>query len=560
MGRLQSAQLAPSHFRGTRRASAFFGDQSKAGGAWRALGMAVVSSSDDGPVAAPAGGPRPGFPPGGPRGRGGPDLTTGPIGKTLIVFALPVMGSNILQSLNGSANAIWVSHVLGEAALTATSNANILLFLMLGAAFGVSMAANLLIGQSIGAGDNAMVKRVIGTATTFFIVLSISVGAGGWLLTPAILHAMGTPADAIQDAITYLRVIFLAMPFMYFFSFVMMAQRATGDSRTPFYFSLFAVGLDVILNPLLITGFGPAPKMGIAGSATATLVSQTATLAAMLVYLYRTNSVLVLRRHEWTLLKPEFEILKTIVVKGMPMAFQMLVISGSAVLMISMVNTYGSSTAAAYGAATQLWTYVQMPAMALGAAVSSMAAQNVGAGRMDRVDRIALIGSAYAALFSAVPVVLIYLVEPVILHLFLPVGSPSHAIAMHLNAYVLWGFIPFGVSFVLSGIVRATGSVWPPLFAMIISLWVVRVPFAKLLMPVIGADAIWWSFPLGSITSCILAAAWYRWGPWRNARLMKFTPHGDAPDTGMSLPGGLEESEAAEAVAEAGQPLAPSKA
>lgn len=537
-----------------------------AGGACRALGMAVVSSSDDGPVAAPAG-PRPGFPPGGPRGPGGPggrfggkDLTTGPIGPTLIAFALPVMGSNILQSLNGTANAIWVSHVLGEAALTATSNANIIFFLMLGAAFGVSMSANLLIGQSVGAGDLPMVKRVIGTAVTFFLVLSIGVGVSGYVFTPAILHAMGTPADAVQDAITYLRVIFLAMPFMYFFSFVMMAQRGAGDSRTPFYFSLLAVGMDVILNPILITGFGPAPRMGIAGSAMATLTSQTITLGIILVYLYRSNSVLVLRRDEWKLLKPEWEILKTIVVKGMPMAFQMLVISGSAVLMISMVNTYGSSTAAAYGAATQLWTYVQMPAMALGAAVSSMAAQNVGAGRMDRVDKIAGIGSLYAALLSAGPVVVIYLVEPTILHLFLPVGSPSHDIAMRINMFALWGFIPFGVSFVLSGIVRATGSVWPPLFAMIISMWIVRVPFANLLMPVIGADAIWWSFPLGSITSCILAASWYRWGPWRNARLMKFTPHGDAPDTGMSLPGGLEESEAAEVVAEAGQPAAPPKA
>ncbi len=92
------------------------------------------------------------------------DLTTGPIGMTLITFALPVLGSNILQSLNGSANAIWVSHVLGEAALTATVNANNIFFLMLGAVFGMTMAANLLISQSVGAGNLAMVKRVVDSA------------------------------------------------------------------------------------------------------------------------------------------------------------------------------------------------------------------------------------------------------------------------------------------------------------------------------------------------------------------------------------------------------------
>src|SRR5690606_15346102 len=240
-----------------------------------------------------------------------------------------------------------------------------------------SMAANLMIGQAVGARDEAMVKRVIGTSAGFFLVLSLSVGLGGWLLTPAVLTAMGTPADARAEAITYLRVIFLAMPFMYFFSFLMMAQRGAGDARSPFWFSLAAVGLDVILNPILITGFGPAPRMGIAGSAAATLISQTVVLGAIFVFLYRTRSVLVLWPHEFKLLKPELAIIRTLVVKGLPMAAQMLVVSGAAVVMFSFVNRYGSDTAAGYAAAVQLWTYVQMPAMAMGAAVSSMAAQNV---------------------------------------------------------------------------------------------------------------------------------------------------------------------------------------
>ncbi len=475
------------------------------------------------------------------------DLTTGPIGKTLIMFALPVLGSNILQSLNGTANAIWVSHILGEAALTATVNANNIFFLMLGAVFGISMAANLLISQSVGSKDLAMVKRVVGSSISFFLVLSLGVGVAGYLLTPTILKIMQTPPDATRDAITYLRVIFLAMPFMYFFSFVMMAQRGAGDSRTPFYFSLVAVGLDVVLNPLLMIGVGPLPRMGIAGSATATLISQTVTLMAMIIYMYRTKSVLILRPGEWHLLKPQFEIIRTLVMKGFPMALQMLVISGAAVVMISFVNAYGSQTAAGYGAAIQLWTYIQMPAMALGAAVSSMAAQNVGAGRMDRVNQIASRGVMIAGLMTGLPVLLIYLVEPYVLRLFLPATSPSLPIAMHINAYVLWGFIPFGMAFVLNGIIRATGSVWPPLIGLLISMWVVRIPFAQVLEPYMGADAIWWSFPLGSMVSLILAAGYYRFGGWRKAKLMGGIPRGSAPDTGLGPPSLAEESEAVEA-------------
>jgi putative MATE family efflux protein len=475
--------------------------------------------------------------------RGGPDLTTGPIGKTLIAFALPVLGSNILQSLNGSANAIWVSHILGEAALTAISNANQIFFLMLGAVFGVSMAANIMIGQAIGADDRALAKKVVGTCTTFFIVLSLAVGVVGAALTPHILDAMGTPADARGDAIAYLRVIFAAMPFVYFFNFTMMAQRATGDSRTPFYFSLLVVGLDVILNPMLIIGFGPFPKLGIAGSATSTLVAQTVTLGAMLVHLYRSNSILVVRPSEWRLLIPDFGIIRTLVLKGLPMGFQMIVISLAAVTMMSFVNRYGVHTSAAYGAATQLWTYVQMPAMALGAAVSSMAAQNVGAGRMDRVERVAWVGAGYAILFTGLPVLVIYLADPWVLRAFLPGASPSLPIAVHINSWVLWGFIPFGVAFIFSGIVRATGAVWPPLLAMIISLWGVRVPLANLLTPHLGADAIWISFPVGSATTCLLAAGYFLWGGWRKARMLNTTPSADAPDTGLGPPM-MDESEA----------------
>jgi len=487
----------------------------------------------------------------GPGGRQTPDLTTGPIGRTLILFALPVLGSNILQSLNGSANAIWVSHVLGEAALTATSNANQIMFLMLGASFGLTMASNIMIGQAMGARDPALAKRVIGTSTAFFIVVSIAVGVLGVTMTPSILSAMGTPLEAKRDAIAYLRVIFSAMPFMYFFSYVMMAQRGTGDSRTPFYFSLLAVGLDVVLNPLLITGYGPFPRLGIAGSASATLISQTVTLLAMIVHLYRKRSILVLRPGEFHLLVPDFTIVRGLLLKGLPMGFQMMVTSLAAVTMMGLVNGHGVHTSAAYGAAAQLWTYVQMPAMALGAAVSSMAAQNVGAGRMDRVERIARSGVLYAFLFTAVPVLIIYLADPWVLRAFLPGDSPSLPIAIRINAFVLWGFIFFGMAFIFSGIVRATGAVWPPLLAMILSLWVIRIPLANFLEPRMGVDGIWLSFPIGSLSTLLLAAGYYVWGGWRTARMLPTTPMAtDEPDTGFGQPM-IEEAEAIADAAEA---------
>jgi putative MATE family efflux protein len=513
-------------------------------------GVAVAVGSEQRPAGRPA--------------RVRPNLTEGPIGPTLIAFALPMMGSNILQTLNGSINTMWVSHILGEAALTATANGGQIFFLLIGVVFGISMAANLMIGQAIGGGDPGRARRVVGSCTTFFIVASLGLAAVGMAATPAILDGMSTPADARADAIIYLRVMFAAMPFVYFFNFVMMAQRGAGDSRTPFYFAVLQVSLDLVLNPLLIIGVGPFPKLGIAGSASATLISQSLTLAIMLVHLYRRRSLLVIRPSEWRLLLPDLAIVRALVFKGLPMGFQMIVVSLAGVTMMSMINRYGTHTAAAYGAAMQLWSYVQMPAMAISGAVSSMAAQNVGAGRMDRVEKIAWLGAGYAFVATAGPILAILAADHVVLQAFLPASSPALPIAQHINARVIWGFAFFALSYSFSGVVRATGAVWPPLLAIIVAMWGVRVPFAYALQPYWGADAIWVSFPLGSLITLVIALAYYRWGGWRTARLVDAAPHGDVADGGLSPPTGVEETEAQaealETLRRQGAPQAPGPA
>ena len=488
-------------------------------------------------------------PPGQPARRRGPDLTAGPIGPTLIAFALPVLGSNVLQTLNGSVNTAWVSHILGPAALTASANAGQVFFLMIGGVFGISMAANLMIGQAVGARDEATARRVVGTCTIFFIVVSLALALAGGVLTPSILDAMGTPADARPGAIVYLRMLFAALPSVYFFNFVMMAQRGVGDSRTPFYSALVQVALDTLLNPLLIIGVGPFPKMGIVGSATATLLSQSIVLAVMLIHLYRKTSILVVRPSQWRLLIPDVRMLKTLVFKGMPMGFQMIVVSVAGLTLMRFVNGYGTQTAAAYAAALQLWNYVQMPSMALGAAVSSMAAQNVGARRMDRVERVAWTGAGYALVAAVIPIILILLSQRYVLQAFLPGDSPSLPIAERINMIAIWSFMPFGVAYAFSGVVRATGVVWPPLLAMIVALWFVRIPYADVMQHYWGADAVWSSFPLGSMVTLAFALAYYRWGNWRTARLVDTVPHGETPDPGQGPSTGIEETEAqAEAV------------
>jgi Na+-driven multidrug efflux pump len=218
------------------------------------------------------------------------------------------------------------------------------------------------------------------------------------------------------------------------------------------------------------------------------------------------------------------------------MGLQMLVISSSALVMISLVNGYGSQMTAGYGVASQLWTYVQMPALAIGASVSSMAAQNVGAGRWDRVSRIAVTGVGFNFLLTGALVALLYLFDHAALGLFLPREGEAMQVAQHINNIVAWSFVLFGVTMVLFGVVRSTGAVMAPLVVLFISMWRIRLPFAELLASRYGAEAIWWSFPLGTLVSVILALAYYRYGSWRKAHMLTATPRGLAADTGMATP------------------------
>lgn len=446
-------------------------------------------------------------------------LTTGSIPRTLFTFSLPILMGNVLQSINGSVNAVWVGNFLGPAALSATANANTVMFLLLGAVFGITMASTILIAQHMGARRPDEAKRVVGTSATFFVGLAVLISAMGTLWCRTILGWMGTPADAIELAVAYMRVMFLALPPSYAFFFVMAALRGAGDSKTPFYFLVMSVVLDIVLNPLLIFGWGPVPALGIAGSATATLIAQTSSLLALFRHIYRRGNPLVLHGNELHLLRLDTAILRTLVVKGIPMGLQMIVLSSSMVMLFAVVNQFGSATAAAFAAAIQLWNYVQMPALALSAAVSSMAAQNIGAQLWERVRQIARTGVVFNMLMTGLPVLLLYALNPYALRLFLPAGSPSLVIAVHLNQIILWSFLMFGVSMVLSGVVRAAGAVVPPLLILFVSLWVVRVPLSFWAAQRYGPDGIWWSFALSAFMAMGLTAAYYLQGRWREARM-----------------------------------------
>ena len=453
----------------------------------------------------------------GPAGRG--DLTQGSIGPTLLKFALPTLASSILQSLNGTINSIWVGRLIGEGALAATSNANMVMFLLSAFVFGFGMASTILIGQAWGRHDVEEARRVFGTTTGSFAVITVLVGIAGWLLSPAILHLLGTPGDAAPLALAYLRVIFLALPAILLLTLMMMSLRGSGDSLTPLWFMIIAVVIDSGLNPFFIRGWGPIPRMGIAGAAMTTLLGNYVSLIGLFIYMYVKNLPLRLRGAELRYLLPDLAILKTLFIKGLPMGIQMIVISVSALALVGMVNREGVDTSAAFGVAMQLWTYVQMPAMALGAAVSAMASQNIGAGKWDRVGKITRVGIVQSVLITGALIVALTLADRTVLGLFMGSGSAALPIARHIHLLATWNFLLFGVMMVLFATVRANGAVWAPLIILAVGLVPVRFGYIEAAYGWLGADAIWTSFPVTALINLLLAIAYYWHGGWKKAHM-----------------------------------------
>lgn len=446
---------------------------------------------------------------------GNRDLISGPILKTLVLFSAPTLASNILQSLNGSINSIWVGRLLGEGALAATANANVIMFLVFSAAFGFGMAATVKIGQAFGAGDVLAARRTFGSAIGFCVIIALIVGTLGWIFAPELLTAMAAPGETYIYALTYLRVIFVAMPASMITVILSMGLRGGGDAATPLKFMILSSVLDIGLNPLMINGFGPIPPLGIAGSALATAIAAVVSMMGIVTFVYAKDLPLRLKGAELKWLWPRRDELGYILTKGLPMGAQMLVISAAGIFVIGLVNREGLLISAAYGAALQLWTYLQMPAMAISAAVSAMAAQAIGAGLNERLGKITRWGVVLNLSVTGMLCALILLLDRPALELFLGATSPAVDEARHIQFLASWSYVLFGITMVLFGTMRAGGVVWAPLIILTIAMYPIRLGFYFAFYPLLGADALWLAYPVSSAAAVAMAVYAYRKPGWR---------------------------------------------
>ncbi|MET0541189.1 MAG: MATE family efflux transporter [Variovorax sp.] len=417
--------------------------------------------------------------------------------------------SNILQSLSGTLNNVYVGQMIGVGALAAVSGFFPIMFFCIAFTIGLGAGASVLIGQAWGARDMGKVKAVAGTTLSVGIALGLLVAVFGGGFTEPLLIALGTPADILPDATRYARIMLIAMPGLFVFLLSTAMLRGVGDTVSPLFTLFISTCVGLVLTPALIRGWGGLPQLGVASGAAATVVAFIVATTWLGFRLRKMKSPLApdadLARH----MRIDPKILLTVLKVGVPTGVQMIVIALAEIALLSLVNRYGSDATAAYGAVNQVVAYVQFPAISIAITASILGAQAIGAGRADKLGAIARTGLVMNLMLTGGLVLLGYLFSRHLMAFFIT-SAPVLEVAQTLLHIMLWSTVIFGMASVLSGIMRASGSVLVPTAIAIFCILFVEVPVAWLTSQRIGLNGVWVAYPAAFIAMLALQTAYYR--------------------------------------------------
>ncbi|TBX76970.1 MATE family efflux transporter [Bacillus mycoides] len=444
-----------------------------------------------------------------------------PIWKSISMFLVPLLLSNVLQSVGQLFGMVVVGRWLGVNDLAAISAFFPLFFLLVSFVIGIGSGSSILIGQAFGAKNEERLKAIVGTTLTFTFIIGVVLAIIGSIFAMDIMRLMGTPENIIEISVHYARILFISMPVLFLYFAYTTFMRGTGDSKTPFYFLIVSTALNMILLPILIFGWLGAPKLDVYGAAYASVISTVITFIVMLLYLKKKNHPLQLDATVRKYLRMDWELLKLLLRLGIPASINMILVSLSEIAVIAFVNRYGSDATAAYGVVNQVASYVQMPAVSLGITVSIFAAQSIGANQFNRLQKVVKAGIIMNYIIGGVLISLIYLFSRDILALFLT-SQTTIEIAHSLVMITLWSYLIFGHAQIISATMRASGTVLWPTVISVVSIWLVEVPVAYYLSyhTSLGIEGIWIGYPAAFIVSLILQYAYYKLS-WQKKRITR---------------------------------------
>jgi len=431
-----------------------------------------------------------------------------PLWTTFLRFLAPLMLSNALQSLFGTVSNVYLGQMIGVDALAAVSAFFPVMFFLFAFVMGLSTGATVLIGQAFGAGEPGKIKSVVGTTLAIGLLLSVSVALAGGIFSRQLMTALATPADILDQASTYARIMLLTMPLGFVFLLMTAMIRGVGDALTPLLALAFSTAIGLILTPMLIRGLFGLPPAGITSPAWAAAIANVLTLMALAAYLMRKKHALApdaaLLRH----LRLDRAMLAKILGIGLPSAIGMVVMAIAELVLLGLVNGFGSNATAAYGAVNQVMGYTQFTAMSISIAVSILGAQAIGGGDRARLDAILRTGLVFNIVLTGGLVALIYLAPRAVLGIFITDGAVLD-LAKRLLDIALWSSVPFGLATVFSGAMRAAGVAFTPMLLSVFAIVAIELPAAIILSRTIGLEGVWAAYPIVFCAMFVLQMGYY---------------------------------------------------
>lgn len=387
------------------------------------------------------------------------DMTTGNPVKLILLFSIPLLIGNIFQQFYSMVDTIIVGRFVGVEALAAVGTTSSMVFLVNGFVIGLTSGFAVLISQKYGAKDEVGVKEAVASSIILSIIATILVTFISVLSAKPLLTLMNTPSNIMKDASTYIIILYAGNIAIIFYNMMAAILRALGDSKTPLYFLIVSSVLNIILDLVLIINF----KMGVAGAAYATVISQGVSAILCVIYTYKRYKILRLKKDDFKVKKKYYR--KHLKV-GIPMALQFSITSIGIMTVQSAINIFGSTVIASYAASSKVLQLVMQPATTLGVTMATYCGQNIGAKRYDRIKegvkkcvQISIITSVISA------IILIFLGKYFVMMF---VSNPDAEILSYaqqvLNISAIF-FIPLGLIFVYRNALQGIGDSFIPMMA-----------------------------------------------------------------------------------------------
>ena len=440
----------------------------------------------------------------------GKDLTESKVSSTLITLLVPILLSNTLNVVYNIVDSIWIGNIIGPLGLSAVAVSFPITLMMGSFAFGVNMANGVIVSQYYGAKDYNTVSHVIKVSTTLGVIILFTVGSLMFIFAKKILIIMNTPKDALDMAVIYLRITIIGLPFAYSYFFISSILRAVGDSVRPLIFLIVSSIINIILDPILIKGFFIIPAMGLKGAAIATVISQCISVLISTSYLKIKNSFIKINPFIFTF---DINITKKIMKLAIPISSNQFIVAFGWLIITRLISSFGDAASATVAIVNRVESLFIMPIGALGNAVMTMSAQNIGANKFDRVKEIFKNGIVIGIIISSV-MSIFSIVNP---HLLINMFTKDLEVFEYSKSYIytiMPIFIFYSIMFVCNGVINGAGKTIVIMIFSTSTTLILRTILAYALSEKFALVGIWASMGICYIINTLFSLYYYKSNKW----------------------------------------------